>query len=333
MSHEIDMSNDRANMAYAGDIGWHGLGHLLSEDADIDTWKKEAGLAWMIKPSNVIYETEQKKQMVMPGRKLLFRSDTKVPLSVVGSEFKVVQPGEVLEFYRDLVETAGFKLDTAGSLFGGRKFWALARCGKVARVMGQDAIAPYLLIASACDGSMATVAHFTSIRVVCNNTLRMAVGNAGQNAKVRVPHNANFDHDRVKRELGVVKDAWGEFLDSVTTLANFKVSRDEAIDLMAGQLKAEWVDENDEELSHEDMLSSSKQLRRIIQLFEGDAKGADYRSSKGTAWGLLNAVTEYCDHEAGSSTGDKSRAFERAHLTDRANFKVAVANELLALAA
>lgn len=332
--HAVDMSNGRANMAYAGETPWHGLGQQLTEHAGIEVWKREAGMDWKIKASPVLYKTsDNTPPMDMPGRQVFFRSDTRTALSVVSSDFKIVQPGDVLDFYKDLVETAGFKLETAGCLFGGRKFWALARCAEDTRIMGQDAIAPYLLIASACDGSMATVAHFTSVRVVCRNTLRLAIGDGAEGVKVRVPHNADFDHQKVKVELGLVKDAWAAFLSNVTSLAKLKIARDEAIDLVAGQLKNEWVDEGGGDLSREDMLQSSSALRRIIQLFDGAALGADFRSSKGTAWGLVNAVTQYCDHEAGGKTGDRSRAFERAHLTDRARFKVEVANELLRIAA
>ncbi|BBI60528.1 hypothetical protein HSBAA_18340 [Vreelandella sulfidaeris] len=64
-----------------------------------------------------------------PEQKVLYRSDTKAPLSVVSQRYKVVQPEEILEFYRDLTEYAGYELETAGVLKGGRKFWALARSG------------------------------------------------------------------------------------------------------------------------------------------------------------------------------------------------------------
>jgi hypothetical protein len=63
----------------------------------------------------------------IPGRSVLYRSDTKAPLSIMSSErFKIVQPEEVISFYEDLVAVAGFRLHTAGSLLGGKKIWALA---------------------------------------------------------------------------------------------------------------------------------------------------------------------------------------------------------------
>jgi phage/plasmid-like protein (TIGR03299 family) len=315
-------------MAYVGDVPWHGLGRQLTEDADIDVWKHEAGMDWIIKTSDVLYKAESSnKQLKMSGRKLLYRSDNEAALAVVSSGFKLVHPGQMLDFYSDLTGAAGFKLETAGCLFGGRKFWALARCGEDVRLMGQDVISPYLLIASACDGSLATSAHFTSVRVVCNNTLRMSIGSQGQKAKVRVMHSQEFDPERVKAELGIIRTAWDAFIGNITLLAKRKIHRDDAIDIVAAELKIEATEQREEQLE------ASVALRTIIRLFDGDAKGAEYRSSKGTMWGLMNAVTEYCDHEAGSKNGDMSRSFERAHITDRAQFKVRVADQLLRMAA
>lgn len=339
MAHEIDNQNGKDAFAFVGQRAWHGLGQQLTENQPIEVWRKEAGMDWEIKASPVLYKTgnagarKGDEVLTMPDRSLFYRSDNDASLAVVSSSFKIVQPGDTLEFYRSLVEAGGFELETAGVLFGGRKFFALARCGPDVRLMGQDAVSPYLLLASACDGSMATSAHFTSVRVVCNNTLRMAIGSEGQRAQVRVPHNTTFDPVAVKAQLGVVDGVWENFIQNIQLLSKFKIHRDDAIDLIAASLKAEWRDKEGNDLNREEQLNASKDLRNIIRLFDGAAKGAEFKSSKGTMWGLLNAVTEHCDHEAGSKSGDLSRSFERAHLTDRAKFKVDVANQLLKIAA
>jgi hypothetical protein len=72
---------------------------------------------------------------------------------------------EILEFYRDLTEQSGFELETAGVLKGGKKFWALARTGQTSMLKGKDVSNGYMLLATACDGTLATTAQFTSIRV------------------------------------------------------------------------------------------------------------------------------------------------------------------------
>lgn len=331
MAHEIDTQNGKAAFAHVGAQGWHGLGQKLSDDAELDVWRVEAGMNWSVEASHVLYEVPGvTEHLKMPERKLLYRSDNKAALSVVGTKFNVVQPGDALNFFSSLIDTAGFKMETAGVLFGGRKFFALARCGENTKIMGEDEVAPYLLLATACDGSMATCAHFTSVRVVCNNTLRMAIGNSGHRAKVRVPHNAVFDADDVKASLGVGKEMWDDFMAVSSRLAKFKITRNDAIDFIADQLKLEGSNY----ANQEEMMEDSLALRNIIRLFDGEAKGAQFKSAKGTAWGLLNSITEYYDHHAGSkSASDRSRAFERAHLTDHAAFKVQAANELFKLAA
>lgn len=325
MAHELDMSNGRANMAYAGVMPWHGLGNEISPDEDIDTWKVQAGMNWNVNPADLIYKDEDDNQLIFPQKQVLFRSDTKAPLSVVSDAYRVVQPGEVLEFFRDLISGQGFKMETAGCLFGGKKFWALASTGDSVRIMGQDEVKPYLLMASSCDGSMSTVAHFTSVRVVCNNTLRMSVGDSGQLARIRIPHSATFVPEQVKEQMGVAKEVWSNFVGSMEILASMKLDRDEAIQIVADELKSEWAGENPEQLMEE-----STVLRRIIRLYDGEGLGAQYKSSNGTAWGLVNAFGEFFDHHTGAGT-DMSRAFERSHLTDRAQQKVSLANTLLAM--
>lgn len=333
MAHEIDTTTGKAAMAYVGAVPWHGLGRQLTEDADLETWKQEAGMAWMVGQSDLSYKAAgNDTPLFFPDRKVLYRSDTTAALGVVSNEYKIVHPGEVMEFFRGLIEGHGFKMETAGCLFGGRKFWALAKTGDAVRLMGQDEIKPYLLMASSCDGSMATAVHLTSVRVVCNNTLRMSIGADAQKARIRVPHSANFEAESVKQQLGVVGDAWENFIGNINLLAKFKIDRDQAIQIVADELKAEWNDKEGNAMGQDAMLEASTVLRRIIKLYDSDSLGNDFRSSKGTAWGLVNAVTQYFDHETGGK-GDKSRAFERAHLTDRAKFKTNVADKLLALAA
>lgn len=166
-------------MAYTGQTPWHGLGNKLARQQPIEVWKQQAGMDWQIEESEVRYVTGSQKVGAInafPENKVLYRSDTKKPLAVVSKRFQVVQPGEILEFYRDLTATNGFELEAAGVLREGRKFWALARTGQSALLRGRDRVDGYLLLATACDGTLATTAQFTSVRVVCNNTLAVALG-------------------------------------------------------------------------------------------------------------------------------------------------------------
>lgn len=186
------------SMAYVGETPWHNLGQQLEPKQPIEVWAREAGMDWTIRSSPVRYmasDAEGQSEfstlmgdfMEFPEQHVLYRSDTKAPLSVVSGRYQVVQPREVLEFYRDLTEVSGYELETAGVLKAGKKFWALARTGKESTLKGNDVVKGYLLLATSCDGSLATTATPTTVRVVCNNTLSIALQASSSNWALRCP--------------------------------------------------------------------------------------------------------------------------------------------------
>lgn len=297
MSHEIDMSNDRANFAYVGEQAWHGLGFELSQESTIEDWKTQAGMDWSIIETPVTYAGPDGVLYTMDDKKVLYRSDTTESLSVVGSEYKVIQPGEVLEFFRDLVDGTGMFIETAGCLFGGKRFWAMANTSKASYVgKKEDTIKGYLMLATSADGTLATVAQFQSVRTVCNNTLRIALAEQGNN-KVRVTHRSNFDADMVKRRLGLVDEAWVSFLENMNELANKKISDAGAKEFINSLILSKPEDEE------KSSMQSKNQAELIMGLYKGKGMGAD--AAYGNLWGVLNSITEYVDHNSRNRTADQ----------------------------
>lgn len=288
-------------MAYAGEKPWHGLGNKLAPQQPIELWRQQAGMDWNIEESEVRYITGNNNLGVInafPEQKVLYRSDTRAPLAVVSKRFKVVQPGEVLEFYRDLTSHSGFELETAGVLREGRKFWALARTGQSTTLKGRDKVDGYLLLATACDGTLATTAQFTSVRVVCNNTLRVALGN--NNGAVKVPHRSEFDPEAVKRQLGITVASWDGFVARMKALVERPVDPDTVEGLLRRVLTYAGPDGRAE-------IVNEQALANVRALYEGGGRGAMLPSSRGTAWGLLNSVTEYVDHHRRARSDDHRR--------------------------
>lgn len=295
MAHELE------TMAYVGDTPWHGLGNRLSPSQPLEVWRYEAGLDWRIQEAPVRYVDGEEERLgtirAFPEQKVLYRSDTRAPLSVVSQRYRVVQPEEILEFYRDLTEHAGYELETAGVLKGGRKFWALARSGLTTSLKGVDTIGDYLLLATSCDGSLATVATPTTVRVVCNNTLSIAVDGASQS--VKVPHSTRFDARQVKRQLGISVSRWDDFMVRLKTLAERRVTQREA----EGWFQSVLCD-IPTPISDTATLSNRRALERVTALYNGKGRGSDLCTARDTAWGLVNAVTEYVDHEKRARSND-----------------------------
>ncbi len=311
MAHQIEQ------IAYVGETPWHGLGNQLSPNQPLEVWARQAGMDWRIETSDVSYmaQNERGQSIIMPfeEQRVLYRSDTHAPLSVVSQRYQEVQPKEILEFYRDLTEQSGFELETAGVLKGGKKFWALARTGQSTALKGKDVSNGYILLASACDGTLATTAQFTSIRVVCNNTLAIALkGATASSGVVKVPHSTKFDAEKVKQQLGISVRAWDEHMYEMKQLSQRKVSQQEKpkLTLMQSSITAPCLLQIPEEniiQFYRQVASNPPQqnktepngraMTKALDMFNGQGRGAMLSSAKDTAYGLLCSITEFVDHE------------------------------------
>ena len=131
-------------------------------------------------------------------------------------------------------------------------------------------------------------------RTVCNNTLQMAVGDSG--GSVKVPHSTQFDPQQVKQALGLGLSSWETFVTDMRQLADRRVNKFEAMNFLINVLGDRAVPLNDQ--------PNTKAIQNVYQLFAGEGKGADLASASGTAWGLLNGVTEYVDQHRRARSAD-----------------------------
>ena len=318
MSHDLDFTKGEAAIAYTGDVPWHGYGSAMEEDQPLERWLVEAGMDFSVirrpvsyinnriidKEGNVLSDTSQEKldelrilgKQDMPkftpvkGKVSLHRSDTNDQLAIVSPNYKIVQPKEIMEFFRDLIADQGFKMHTAGVLADGKRVWALAETGREFAVKGQDRLGGYLLLATSYDGKFSTTAQFTSIRVVCNNTLSWSLdqGERQSSGIVRIPHMSEFQANEVKNELGLLgEDGWNQFQDNVIKLSDVKVTKRQAVEFFLELLGVT-----------EDEAAEGKQLinaKKLIAFYES-GPGSDFVSAKNTTWGLVNAVSFFTDH-------------------------------------
>lgn len=314
MAHMIDETTGRAAIAYTGTTPWHGLGQQLTPGATIEQWTEQAGLKYTVLESSVRYETPAATELqVWPERKVLSRSDTGAPLAVVSNGYNVVQPAEIMNFFGELAKIGGFELETAGALSAGKRIWALAKIGDGAPIVDNDLVKPYLLLGTSYDGTMATVAKFTAIRVVCNNTITAAVGGYSNGrvihgegeidkgylkSAVRVLHSEKFNAESVRLQLGIVANSFESFLVQSRQFAGVPMSEIQADDFLAELLKPYCRAEKKE-------IRETKAFVRIMELFKGRAIGSDIPGVAGTRWGMLNAVTELVDHERGRSNNSR----------------------------
>lgn len=300
MAHEIELNEltGLPEIAYVGDKPWHGLGQVLNQNSSIEEWKVAAGMDWSVEGSPVEYSTNHGDK-VFTGQQVLHRGDTGKALSVVSTDFKVVQPGEVLEFFRDLTQLHGMKLNVAGCLFNGKRFWATAESGRAAEILPGDEVKGQLLLMTGVDGTLATSAKFVSTRVVCSNTLRLAISETG-GREVRRTHLQTFDAKAVKIDLGLLDGAWDQYIQDMKTLTNIKMSDDQSAEFFKKLIAKPTDVKFDNGMSRATINGVEELMYRLRH-----GLGAD--SGRGTAWNWLNAATEKYTH--GTARRDSDRQF------------------------
>ena len=299
MAHEIDLSTGQPAIAFVGKKPWHGLGEELPEGQPIEKWVTAARLDWKLTRLPVQYLVDGTNR-TMEDKFVLARSDTHDALSIVSSDYQIVQPREVLEFYRDLMKEYGYTLETAGALDHGRKVWALASTGitDAADKHGEDKIAAYVLLATSCDKTLATTAAFTSIRVVCQNTLFFATEEVRKKGRpqVKVPHNFYFDAAQVKADLGLMDLAWKSFLEKVRKMTAYRMQAEQTTSFFESLL----AQKKDKPLSR----AAERERQTITALFRS-APGQEFVTAKETLWGAVSAVTYYTDHVRSGAAGER----------------------------
>ena len=166
------MAAEVETMFYVRETPWHGLGKRVSEAPSSKDALILAGLNWKVKQEPIY--TNKNEEIV--GYKANVRNTDRKVLGVVTDRYKVIQNEEAFEF-TDALLGEGVKYETAGSLQDGRKVWLLARMPQEYIISGER-ISPYLVFSNTHDGTGAVKVCATPIRVVCNNTLNLALTTA-----------------------------------------------------------------------------------------------------------------------------------------------------------
>jgi len=286
MAHEIEIINGKAQMAYAGETPWHGLGVEVHNDLTPAQMLEKAGLNWTVDKYPTFCEVDGEK--IVTADQALVRSSDKSILSVVSDDWKPVQNHEAFEFFNEFVMEGDMEMHTAGSLKEGKNVWALAKVKDSFEILGGDRVESYLLFSNPHEYGRCIDIRFTPIRVVCNNTLTLSL--AGKNdLMVRLNHRRAFDADLVKSTLGIAHMKMGTYKE----MAEFLSSKNFTVDSLNNYLKDVFPS-----LTKKDNSVMSRPAEQALAVLETQP-GAEFGA--GTFWSAFNAVTYTTDHLLGHS--------------------------------
>jgi len=292
MAHELEIVNGQAQLAYVGEVPWHGLGVQVPEDTSAMDMMALAGLDWRVEELDSFVEFNGEK--IPTGQKALVRDIDGKVLTQVGANWNPVQNSEAFEFFHEFVEAGNMKMHTAGSLKDGQIIWALAKVEDNFTLFNGDTVESYLLFSNPHQYGKSIDVRFTPIRVVCNNTLTLSLGKTADNA-VRLNHRKAFDAESVKATLGIAHSK----LDQYRGMAQFLGSKrytakslDEYLTELFGTKKS----------AAGDLSRTGETVRELMST----QPGAQY--GEGTWWQAYNAVTYFTDHVAGRSNDTRMQS-------------------------
>ena len=329
MAHElwIDTVDGSASMFYVDEVPWHGLGTPLNGPATSAEAIKAARLDWTVSKQPLFIQQGQ-VHVAVQDRYAVMRppqgsEENDVVLGVVGKEYTALQNSEAFAFFDHIVGKGAAIYHTAGALGQGVRVWMLAKLPGTIQVIGNDVTDKYLLLANSHDGSSAVQVKFTPIRVVCNNTLTLALQ---QGDTIRIPHtkDVRIMLERAEQTLGIINRRYNDISRVFKAMALHKLNTERVQNYMA--LVFPTPRDQEDEYGFKRALAN----RAFAEKLFDQGAGNRMRGVGGTLWAAFNGVTELIDHRQTKQTDDRrlnSIWFGEGYLAKARAFRVA--NEFL----
>lgn len=295
MAHEVEIIDGVAQMAYAGETPWHGLGTEVSNELSPRQMMEKAGLDWDVTKYQMYCEVKGKR--VKAPLKALVRSTDQKVLTTVGPDWNPVQNSEAFEFFSEFVLAGDMEMHTAGSLKGGTMVWSLAKVKDSFELFGGDKVDSYLLFSNPHQYGKSIDIRFTPIRVVCNNTLTLSLDKKSTGGTYTQGHRTVFNPDQVKETLGMAHEKFAQYKEMAKFLGSKKFKVDDMLEYYATVFPKTSGNKEVKEVSD---LSRNAQVAHSVLEHQ---PGAEFAA--GSFWQLFNSVTYVTDHIQGRNADNR----------------------------
>jgi phage/plasmid-like protein (TIGR03299 family) len=290
MAHEIEIVDGVAQMAYAGQKPWHGLGIEVPADLTPVQMLEVAGLDWEV--TKVPLYGRVGMSEVQAASSFLVRDRDCAVLDEVSNDWNPIQNAEAFEFFNEFVAAGDMSMETAGSLKNGQIVWGLAKVNESFELFGGDRVESYLLFTNFHKYGYSTDVRFTSVRAVCNNTVTAALNEKVSNM-VKINHRSKFDPTSVKVMLGVAHDRLAQYKEAASFLGSKRFTNENIVEYFTRIFPVTGAGAKKER---------SRSTELAMQVLHTQP-GANY--AEGSWWQAFNTVTYMTDHLLGRN--DDSR--------------------------
>lgn len=253
---------------------WHGIGTVVEDAPTSEDAIRIAKLNWTVEQFPIYANGKE-----IAGMFANVRSDTNETLGVVRNRYKIVQNNEAFNFVDGIVSNKHIecRYETAGSLFNGKRIFLLVKLPNK-NLLG-DEVENYLFFTNSHDGSSALTAGISNVRVVCNNTLQMAIKGADRIWRCKHTTNIEGKKQQAKEALGLAVKYMDKMGDVAEEMASKKISKDSFVLMLSDKLQEMNYNPKAEEQVTE----------RILTIYD---QKDDLQNFKGSAWGFYNATAD-----------------------------------------
>lgn len=305
MAHELEIRDGEASMFYVNAEPWHGLGTKLDGPATAVEAIKAARLDWTVRKVP-LHAVSGGTSIPVPDtfgvvREDLWGREACPVLGIVGKDYTPLQNSEAFTFFDPIVGQNAAVYHTAGVLRDGERIWLLAKLPSRIVVVGDDVADKYLLLSNSHDGRSAVQVKFTPVRVVCQNTLMLALSDG---PTIRIAHTPNMQERlrQARRLLGIVDRGFSDL--GATFQAMCKLSLDAS--RLTEYLAEVFPDPKDPEApEHRKAVKRVEENRFWSRYLFEHGKGNDRPGTRGTLWAAYNGVTELIDHRETQQTPER----------------------------
>lgn len=310
MAHELDFkANGVAAMFSVIETPWHNEGEILAQAPTLEEGMRIGGIDYEVdlRPLSFSYEVREGETVDKPitGHRAVVRTDRMETLGIVGPDYHVLQNREAFGVLEPLLDAGIASLETGGSLRGGIDPWMMVRFNitdPMVRDAFRDEVVPFGLISNNHNGTRKVILKLTPIRVVCANTLGVALRNGASDA-VGVPHKSNVKSKTVEAAMTlfagftaryrVVAEQYETLRQARLTAEQFEAA---VLDVLAPLPKApEGEQKSKVALSGYERAKATADERRTRLIFLRD--GGIGHQGDGSAWEAYQAVTQSLDHD------------------------------------
>jgi phage/plasmid-like protein (TIGR03299 family) len=307
MAHEISIVNGKAEMAYAGDTPWHGLGTRVDGLQSAQAMIAAAGLDWSVELKRLFVWADERStpSLECEDHRAIVRADTGRVLGVASKRYQPIQNTQAADIVDALVTEGGAHVEVAGALGRGERCWMLAHIPADFEVMRGDVVKPYFLLAWGHDGKHGIAGKLTPIRVVCHNTLTAAGLGRGvkwsRAADVYIRHygDPTLNIEQAQKALGLARKQAEQTAEAFGALAGVQMTDTEVAEYFTRVFPSPAMPELGALMAGADPDYNERIARwtahqeRLVQLYN---TGLGSELARGTAWGAYNAATEWVDH-------------------------------------